>query len=320
MHKDFRPTFAQLRTFAVIAEFSHFGVAAKQLGVSQPSLSQTLAALETGLGVQLVERSTRRVIITETGRTLLPYAQATLESWDSFMAQAQGVHGGLVGNLTVGLIPTVAPYVLPELLKDLPNAAPDLLPRIVEDKTLALEESLRSGQLDVAVLGGAIDSPNFHSLPLVDEEFVLVVQESSPLAGRTDLELGDIADEKILLLDDGHCLTDQVVDMCSTVEMNHNPRQSLTRAASLTTVMQLVAAGFGSTLVPLSAVAVECTRPGLAFARFGRGAEAASRSVVLAYRSSTTRAADYAELGDIIARAMRTATDRSELMLESTIS
>lgn len=306
---------AQLRTFATIAEFGHFGTAATHLGISQPSLSQALAALEAGLGVQLIERSTRKVIVTAIGRALLPFAQATLESLDAFVNNAHGVKGGLVGSLTMGLIPTIAPYILADFLKIAPERASELFPHIVEDKTPDLVEGLKSGNLEVAVVGGLLDRENFYSIPLFTEEFVLVVPEHSPLAGRDNLVLADLHELNIMLLDDGHCLTEQVVELCRIADIKKDPRQSITRAVSLTTVMQLVSAGMGSTLVPMSAVAVECTRPGLAFGTFANGLEKASRSLVLAYRSSTTRSGDYVELGDILSGAIEAADNRSREFL-----
>ena len=131
VQREYRPTVAQLRTFVTIAEHGHFGTAASHLGISQPSLSQALAALEAGLGVQLIERSTRKVIVTPVGRGLLPFAQATLESLETFVSHARGAHGGLVGSMAIGMIPTVAPYILPEVLHSVNDVAPELEPRIV---------------------------------------------------------------------------------------------------------------------------------------------------------------------------------------------
>ena len=153
MHnKEYRPTLAQLRTFVTIAENKHFGTAAAKLEISQPSLSQGLVALEQGLGLQLIERSTRKVIVTSAGEKLLPYAKATLEAADTFLAHARGANGTLAGPLTIGVIPTVAPYILPDLLSMLAEAYPDLEPRFVEEQTQHLITRLRSGNLDLAIM------------------------------------------------------------------------------------------------------------------------------------------------------------------------
>lgn len=319
VHREYRPTIAQLRTFATIAEFGHFGSAASHLGISQPSLSQALAALEAGLGVQLIERSTRKVIITPIGRTLLPHAQATLENLDTFVSYARGAMGGLSGTLSVGFIPTVAPYVLPEFLNIIPDEAPELAPRIIEEKTPHLIDGLRKGNLDIAILGLPIDGAGLGTLELYNEEFVLVIPEGHKLAGRRDLSLSDIADVDMLLLDDGHCLRDQVLDLCRRVDMSNDPRNSLTRAASLSTVMQLVAAGFGATLVPLSAVAAECSRPGIALATFKGGAETAGRTIGLCYRNSSTRSEDFSALGNIIADSAEKVLTHSRAQLEENL-
>ena len=151
-NREYKPTLAQLRTFVTVAEQKHFVSAANKLGISQPSLSQALAALESGLGIQLIERSTRRVIVTPTGEELLPYAKATLEAADAFVAQSRGALGALAGPLNIGVIPTIAPYILPTLLKLIEEEYPDLEPRIVENQTEELLQRLRDGQIDVAVL------------------------------------------------------------------------------------------------------------------------------------------------------------------------
>ncbi|WP_280503777.1 LysR family transcriptional regulator, partial [Nocardia farcinica] len=146
----YQPTLSQLRAFAAIAEHRHFGTAAARLGVSQPTLSQALAALENGLGLQLIERSTRRVLVTAAGMRLLPQALATLEAADRFVAAATGT--ALGGPLRMGIIPTVAPYILPGLLGPLLDRLPTLVPQIVEDQTARLLEGLRTGVLDAALL------------------------------------------------------------------------------------------------------------------------------------------------------------------------
>lgn len=314
--KEYRPTIAQLRTFVTIAEYAHFGSAAAHLGISQPSLSQALVALETGLGVQLIERSTRKVIITPVGRSLLPFAQATLESMDTFLSHARGIHGGLVGNLTVGMIPTLAPYVLPEFLKSAPEQVPDLQLQIVEDKTQHIQDSLRQGKIDVAVIGTKYEASGITGHELYTEDFVLVVSENNPLAGRRDLTLDELSDQNILLLDDGHCLRDQVLDLCRSADLLNDPRGSLTRAASLATVIQLVAAGMGVTLIPLSAVASECQRPGLALAIFDTNSVEAHRTVQMIHRTSAAPVEDYDALGDMLIEAYRQAAERGREVIE----
>lgn len=298
--KEYRPTIAQVRTFATIAEHGHFGTAAAHLGISQPSLSQALATLEQGLGVQLIERSTRKVIVTPMGRSLLPYAHATLESVDALVDHAHSVKGGLGSALVVGMIPTIAPFLLSEFLRELDEPEHGEAPRIVEEKTHHLLSALRQGRIDVAVVGLPFDDAGLATIPLYEEEFVVVLPEGHPMAGRTDLRVSDLEDLDLLLLDEGHCLRDQVMDLCRRVNMSHDPRLAVTRATSLSTVVHLVAAGQGATLVPLSAVPSECQRPGIALATFAPDEEGAGRAVGIAHRSSSVRTEDYEELGRIL--------------------
>ena len=314
-NKEYKPTIAQLRTFVTVAEQKHFVSAANKLGISQPSLSQALAALESGLGIQLIERSTRRVIVTPIGEQLLPFAKATLEAADAFVAHSRGAGGELAGPLNIGIIPTVAPYILPTLLTLIAEEFPELEPRIVENQTENLLQRLRDGHIDVAVLATPTGATGVTEIPLYDEAFAVVTNPDNPLAGRGDLTLDALRDLELLLLDDGHCLRDQIVELCQLAEVDRSPgAQSATRAASLTTVVQLVVAGLGSTLVPMSAVATECARPGIAVSAFADGVEA-KRTVGLVMRSSSRRQQEFARLGELITRAFEKATEASVALL-----
>ncbi|WP_054814160.1 hydrogen peroxide-inducible genes activator [Nocardia arizonensis] len=293
--QTYQPTLSQLRAFVAIAEYCHFGTAAARLNVSQPTLSQALAALENGLGLQLIERSTRRVLVTAAGMRLLPQAMATLEAADRFVASATG--NGLGGTLRVGIIPTIAPYALPSLLPQLRERVPDLRPQIVEDQTGRLLEGLRTGVLDVALLALPTLAHGLVEIPLYDEEFVLVTPQGHELAGRTDIRPDALDALPLLLLAEGHCLRDQTLDLCRSLDV-HPGAVGDTRAASLSTVVQCVAGGLGVTLIPQMAVAAETACGTLETAYFA--APAPGRTIGLAYRASTARAEDYEFLAAII--------------------
>lgn len=309
--KEYRPTLAQLRTFVTIAENKHFGAAAQKLNISQPSLSQALVALEQGLGLQLIERSTRRVIVTAAGERLLPYAKATLDAAEAFLANSRGASGTLAGPLAIGIIPTIAPYILPELLVSIREEYPDLELRVVEEQTDTLVQKLRDGQLDMAVLALPTDAPGITEEPLYKERFDVVVPDDHPFAGRKDLRLSGLEELDLLLLDDGHCLRDQIIDLCRQAQVNPtNASNSVTRASSLTTVMQLIIGKLGATLIPESALATEADRDGLAVATFADDVTA-EREVGLIYRNSTARADDFRSFGSLVTAAYENALQRS---------
>ncbi|AYF78245.1 hydrogen peroxide-inducible genes activator [Nocardia yunnanensis] len=293
--QSYQPTLSQLRAFVAIAEYRHFGTAATRLSVSQPTLSQALASLENGLGLQLIERSTRRVLVTADGKRLLPQAIATLEAADRFVASAAGQ--GLGGPLRLGIIPTVAPYVLPTLLPELRRRMPSLAPHIIEDQTARLLTGLRSGVLDVALLALPSGAAGLIEIPLYTEEFVLVLPRGHRLAGRSDLKIADLEALPLLLLDEGHCLRDQTLELCRTGAA-HPGAVGDTRAASLATVVQCVAGGLGVTLIPAMAVGAETARGTLDIATFA--APAPGRTVGLAFRSSTARGEDYDVLAEVV--------------------
>jgi len=293
--QTYQPTLSQLRAFVAIAEYRHFGSAAARLNVSQPTLSQALASLENGLGLQLIERSTRRVLVTAAGKRLLPQAMATLEAADRFMASATG--DGLGGSLRLGIIPTVAPYVLPTLLPELRRRFPAMVPHVIEDQTARLLDGLRNGVVDVALLALPTATAGIVEIPLYSEEFVVVTPSGHELAGRTDLSPSVLEAMPLLLLDEGHCLRDQSLDLCRAQEVRPGPAGD-TRAASLATVVQCVAGGLGVTLIPQMAVAAETSRGTLEIARFA--APAPGRTLGLAFRVSTARTEDYEHLADLI--------------------
>lgn len=292
------PTVTQIRAFVAVAERLHFRSAAADLGMSQPSLSQALATLEEALGLRLVERSTRHVYLTPEGERLLPRARTVLESMEEFVTAAQGSGGPLAGPLRIGIIPTAAPYLLPALLPALASGFPRLEPRIVEDRTARLLDSLRAGGLDVALLALPTDAAGLHETPLYREDFSLVLPAGHALAGREDVPLDVLGELPLLLLDEGHCLRDQVLDLCRSVSAGVVGSGD-TRAASLATAVRCVSGGLGVTLAPESALSAELNDPALAVARFA--GPAPGRSMGLVTRPTSAAEPAYAELGRLVA-------------------
>ncbi|MDL9936371.1 hydrogen peroxide-inducible genes activator [Gordonia sp. ABSL1-1] len=295
--KTYQPSLAGLRAFVALARRHHFGTAATDLGVSQPSLSQALAALEKGLGVTLIERTTRRVLLTPDGERLLPRAAAIVEEVDMFVADAGGIDDSLSGVLRLGLIPTVAPYILPTVLRGLARTRPELSLRVVEDQTARLTTQLREGAIDVAVLALPAEIPGTVEIPMYDEDFVLALPSDHPFAGRRRVDPASLADLPLLLLDEGHCLRDQALEVCRLAGVR--PDLGHTRAASLTTAVHCVEGGLGVTLIPQTAVASETAGGGLATATFTTPRP--GRRIGLVFRRSARRESAYRELAQIIA-------------------
>ncbi|GAA1254444.1 LysR substrate-binding domain-containing protein [Kitasatospora nipponensis] len=299
---------AQLRAFVALAEHRHFREAATAVGTSQPALSGALAALEESLGVQLVERTTRRVIITPLGERVARHARRVLASLHDLTEEVEAARRPFTGPLHLGLIPTVAPYLLPTVLRLVRESYPDLELHVHEERTPSLLEGLAAGRLDLLLLalpaGGT--SPT-RDIPLFDEDFVLVTGPEHPLAGRTDVPRDALLDLDVLLLEEGHCLRDQALDLCR--EVGAEAGGGSTRAAGLSTLVQLVAGGLGVTLLPATALEVEAGRTDrLAAAHFAEPAP--GRRIGLATRPGSARAEEYdrfahslrAVLGDLPVR------------------
>ena len=295
--KSYQPTIAGLRAFVTVAEKQHFSSAATTLGVSQSSLSQALAALEAGLGTQLIERSTRRVFLTTEGKQLLPRALAVVEAVDAFNAAA-GASDPLQAGMRLGLIPTVAPYVLPTVLAGLAGQLPSLTLRVIEDQTERLLRLLREGALDAALIALPADTVGMTAIPIYDEDFVLALPPGHPLAGKRRVPATALAELPLLLLDEGHCLRDQALDVCRKAGVR--AELANTRAASLATAVQCVTGGLGVTLIPQSAVPVEAARSRLGLAQFA--APRPGRRIGLVFRSSSGRDESYRQLAAMIGK------------------
>jgi LysR family transcriptional regulator, hydrogen peroxide-inducible genes activator len=294
--KSYQPTIAGLRAFVAVAEKQHFGSAATTLGVSQSTLSQALSALETGLGIPLVERSTRRVFLTAEGRALLPQAQAVIDAATTFTAAAAGSSDPLLGTIRLGLIPTVAPYILPTLLAGLADRLPGLAVRVIEDQTERLLSGLREGSVDAALIALPAEVSGITEIPIYDEDFVLALPPGHPLAGKRRVPPTALAELPLLLLDEGHCLRDQALDVCRKAGVR--AELANTRAASLTTAVQCVTGGLGVTLIPESAVPVETARGHLELAYFATPRP--GRRIGLVFRSSSGREGPYRQLAALI--------------------
>ncbi len=294
-------TLAQLRAFVAIADFQHFRDAAAAAGVSQPTLSQSLAALEKGVGRQLIERNPKKVLITPDGEALLPLARATVEAAEAFRAAALP-DTWLTGPLHLGVIPTIAPYLLPALLPTLGRETPDLQLHVHEDQTDRLLEGLAEGDIDVAVLALPTRDARVVEHHLYDEDFVLAVPAAHAWAGSGGIEIAQLASEDLLFLEEGHCLRDQAVEVCLSSGVT-NAGDASARAASLATIVQLVSAGLGSTFLPATAVKVETRGAHIGVATFV--APAPGRSIGLVHRRTSTRGEEFEDLAEILRRAAK---------------
>lgn len=294
--KSYQPTVAGLRAFVAVAQKQHFSTAAAELGVSQSTLSQALAALEAGLRVQLIERSTRRVFLTTEGQALLPRAHAVIEAVSQFAAAAAGASDPLQGSIRLGLIPTIAPYVLPTLLAGLALRLPALTLWVTEDQTARLLAALRAGALDAVLVALPAEGAGVTEIPIYDEDFVLALPLGHVLAGSGSVRPAELAQLPLLLLDEGNCLRDQTFDVCRQAGVR--PELAQTRAATLATAVQCVIGGLGVTLIPQTAVPVESASGRLALAHFAPPSP--GRRVGLVFRSSSDRDAPYRRLAATI--------------------
>ena len=236
-----------LQYLDAIDNFRHFGRAAQSCFVSQPTLSGQIMKLEQQLGLQLVERQTRQVMLTPAGEQLVLEARKVLRAASAFEESAQALLDPLSGDLHLGLIPTLAPYVLPHIMEDLNKRLPKINFFLHEDKTQHLLGALDEGKLDVLVLPWLDDMDKFDRYDLFEEPLVLACSPEHALAEKKHLTLADLKDQQILTLEDGHCLRDQAMGYCFTAGANED---HTFRATSLETLRHMVASNMGITLLP----------------------------------------------------------------------
>ncbi|MEV0782404.1 hydrogen peroxide-inducible genes activator [Streptomyces sp. NPDC050423] len=297
-----QPSLSQLRAFAAVAEQLHFRDAAAAIGMSQPALSGAVSALEEALGVQLIERTTRKVLLSPAGERLAVRARAVLEAVGELMEEAEAVRAPFTGVLRLGVIPTVAPYLLPAVLRLVHERYPDLDLQVHEEQTSSLLEGLAAGRLDLLLLAVPLGMPGVTELPLFEEDFVLVMERSHWLGGRADIPREALRELPLLLLDEGHCLRDQALDICREAGRTEGAPVTTT-AAGLSTLVQLVAGGLGVTLLPRTAVTVETARnEALTTGYFADPAPA--RRVALGMRTGAARHEEFEEFAGALRGAM----------------
>lgn len=240
-----------LQYLVALADTRHFGRAAARCFVSQPTLSAQLRKLEDYLGVKLVERQPRRVALTPAGERVVERARRILEESDGIVSLARRERDPLAGRLNVALIPTIGPYLLPRVAPAIRKALPKLQLMLHEHQTAPLLDRLRSGELDLGILALPVDEEGLQVRTLFAEPFSVALPSQHPLARRRSISIGDLDGETLLLLEDGHCLRDQALEVCSRIDVRE-PQDF--RATSLETLRQMVAAGLGITLLPEMAV------------------------------------------------------------------
>jgi len=243
-----------LKYLIAVAETEHFGHAAARCFVSQPTLSGQIKKLEQELGVTLFERTNRSVSITPIGSEVVRHAKLILEQADVIKQLAQAQRDPLAGALRVGAIPTVSPYLIPLILLPLKQTYPQMRLVLSEEITEMLTRRLLEHQIDVAILATEVKEPELEVMPLFEEPFWLAHPRDHEIYSKDEITRRDLSHLDLLLLADGHCLTDQVMDVCRLKESTMDSEMADLRAASLETLLQLVGAGFGCTLVPALAV------------------------------------------------------------------
>lgn len=243
-----------LKYLVAVADTRHFGQAAERCFVSQPTLSGQIKKLEEELGIILFERSKRSVETTYPGEAIVAQARRVLEQADALLQLAQSHLDPLVGPLRMGIIPTLSPYLMPLILQPLQAQYPQIKLVLSEELTDTLLTRLAKHEIDAALLATPVENPDFKSMPLFEEPFWLVHPRNHPLSKKKKIMQTDLDCTDLLLLAEGHCLAEQAMEVCHLHERAVQGDLADLRAASLETLLQLVAAGFGCTLLPALAL------------------------------------------------------------------
>ena len=284
-----RPTVAQLQAFVAVADHGTYREAAIELHTSQPAVTQQVQALERVLRTTIFDRTSRGTKLTPEGFQLLPYARSVLEAVETLSLEAERVRTGFT-RLRLSAIPTMAPYLLPGIVRTMRADFPTVQLSIGESRTSVLIEKLVSNDLDMGLLATPVSHPALTEFVIADDPFLLAVASDHPLASDATVGVHTLKEAEVLLIEDGHCLRDQTVDVCSLAGAN-NTRD--VGSAGLSTVCQMVVGGQGVALLPRSAATLEC-RPGsglhgIPFDPFVDGT-IPKRTIALAWRTSSPHA------------------------------
>ena len=288
-----------LRYLVAVADTRHFGQAAARCFVSQPTLSAQLKKLEDYLGVQLVERHPRRIALTEAGAQVVARARRIIEASDEIVALTALQRDPLAGRLRVALLPTIGPYLLPLVAARIRRKLPRIELLLYEYQTGPMLDHLHAGDIDMGILALPVPADGMVERALFDEPFVVAVPEHHALGSRRSLKTADLDGETLLLLEDGHCLRDQALDVCSHSQVQE--KQDF-RATSLETLRQMVASGGGITLLPqLASTGAYGHARGVAIIPFARPVPV--RHVGALWRKTSARQQAIEAVCDVIAEA-----------------
>jgi LysR family hydrogen peroxide-inducible transcriptional activator len=291
-------TLRQLQYFVALAELRHFGKAAEKCCVTQPALSMQMKELEEALGMQLIERRRGNLELTAEGREIAGRAHVVLNTVRDLQDYARHRSQILVGDLRLGVIPSVAPYLLPKILPEVQARYPELQLKLHERLTQSLVGELIDGSLDAIIVALPVPDTRVEAIQLFDDRFLLARPRKSRGAKKRLVSLASLKNEKLLLLNDGHCLRDQALSYCQSIE-----RDMLSEfgASSLSTIMKMVANGYGVTLLPEIAAASEPDDPRIELLHFA--APEPKRTIGLAWRKTSTRKKDFVALAHLISAA-----------------
>ncbi|ANG61052.1 LysR family transcriptional regulator [Marinobacterium aestuarii] len=247
-------TLTELRYIVTLAREQHFGHAAERCFVSQPTLSIAVKKLEEELGIALFERSKNSVRVTPTGERIVQQAQKVLEQADTIKDLAQQGKDQLCSPLRVGAIYTIGPYLFPHLVPEVQRLAPQMPLYIEENFTETLRGKIRNGDLDAIIVALPFSEPDVLTRPLYDEPFMMLLPRKHPWASQETIDSQRLDETELLMLGEGHCFRDHVLESCPTLSQAMHQRHQLTEGSSLETIRMMVASGLGTSVLPQSAV------------------------------------------------------------------
>ena len=292
----FQITLRQLRYFDALARHGHFGRAAEACSISQPALSMQIKEMEEALGGVLLERGARQVSLTKFGEEIVQRVRDILRSVDELGDFARASRDRLAGRLRIGVIPTIAPYLLPKVIENLARMHPELDIHVRETQTPRLIKEVTEGRLDTAIVALPVSEPSLTEVACFSETFLLVRpgwDEGTPVPSHDSLR-----EMRLLLLEEGHCFRDQALSFCN---MQSSPPREVLDASSLSTLVQMVGAGIGVTLIPEMAVGVETRSASVSVARFKNPQPV--RTIGMVWRKTSPLAGQLQQISEVICLA-----------------